>query len=292
VTDAHTIWPPVDSDAVAGESPAHRVRLPRYFLARYPVTVAQWRVYYEAVRGGDWEARPPDGWRFARLDERSVEGVATHPVVHVSWYDAMDYGRWLTAHIRTAGGGSGRTTLSRLPAPIVRLMREGDTASKGRPWMITLPSEAEWERAARGPATVWRYPWGNDWDANRANGLDSDEKETSAVGGYPGGTGPAKELGRQRRPPMSPGRIEEQSGNVWELTRSVWDAPYPYEPDYVGCAREDVRAGKGVVRVMRGGSFRHDPWLLRSAFRAQCDPWSRNDWVGFRVAASPFAPEL
>src|SRR5205823_1157989 len=129
------------------------------------------------------------------LDARSLEGVATHPVVYVSWYEAMAYGRWLTSQVRMVGG-RGRPLALGLAASIVRLLCDGDAASGGQPWVITLPSEAEWERAARGPASAWRYPWGDAWDANRANGWEADEaaiEGTSAVGGYPGGASPAPE---------------------------------------------------------------------------------------------------
>ena len=77
-----------DRLAYDDEKPRHRVTLPRYYIARYPVTVAQFRAFVEA-----------SGHRPA--DERSLEGLPTHPVVYVSWYDAVAYCDWLTTRLRT-----------------------------------------------------------------------------------------------------------------------------------------------------------------------------------------------
>jgi formylglycine-generating enzyme required for sulfatase activity len=215
------------------------------------------------------------------LDSRTVEGVPTHPVVWVSWYDAMDYGRWLTTQIRTRGVVDGA---QRVPT-LVRLLREGDATSGGQPWAITLPSEAEWAQGPRGPTNAWRYPWGDEWDPNRANGLSdvaTSIRTTSAVGCYPGGASPTS----QNRTSVG-GRIEELSGNAYEWTRSLWN-DYPYEPDYDGRSIENVRASQSLGRVVRGGSFNGNASFLRSASRNAGPPTSRSVVLGFRVVASPF----
>jgi formylglycine-generating enzyme required for sulfatase activity len=184
----------------------------------------------------------------------------------VSWHEALAYCRWLTETLRKS---------AKTPEPLATLLRKG---GDGRgPWQVTLPSEAEWEKATRG--TDGRiYPWGNDPDPNRANYSDTGIGGTSAVGCFPGGANPAY-------------GVEELSGNVWEWTRSLWgkDSSYPYKP---GASRENLDAPGDVPRVVRGGSFNYS----RRGVRAACRDWDTSDFrfnlIGFRVVVSPFSSGL
>jgi len=168
--------------------------------------------------------------------------VDTHSVRYVSWHERLAYCRWLTEILRSWEG---------TPEPLGSLLREDG-------WCITLPSEAEWEKAARGglPSPGDRggagggvlYPWGNDPDPNRANYDDTGIGTTSAVGCFPGGA--------------SPYGVEELSGNVYEWTRSHYKK-YPYD---AGDGREDLEAGDEARRVVRGGALFFSRRIVRCAF--------------------------
>ena len=172
---------------------------------------------------------------------------AEHPVTHVAWDDARAYCRWLS----------------------------GETGKSYR-----LPSEAEWEKAARG--TNGRiYPWGDDSpDENRCN---FDMKV--------GGTTP---IGRYSPRGDSPYGCTDMAGNVWEWTRSLWgkdweipDFRYPYGPKD---GREDLDAGDDVLRVLRGGSFGFGEGGVLCACRFEDVPNSHSvnlTALGFRVVVAP-----
>jgi formylglycine-generating enzyme required for sulfatase activity len=173
-------------------------------------------------------------------------------VAWVSWHEALAYCTWLTQKLRRWDG---------TPKPLATLLRH-----KG--WVITLPSEAEWEKAARG-ADGRRYPWGEGRDPNRANCDDTGIGTTSAVGCFLGGA--------------SPFGVEDLSGNVWEWTRSLWK-DYPYDPKD---GREDLEVGGDVRRVVRGGAFFNSAVGVRCAFRHRHYPSTRDSYFGFRVVVSP-----
>jgi formylglycine-generating enzyme required for sulfatase activity len=229
-----------DRMAYDNEKPRHRVTLPRYYIARYPVTVAQFRAFVET--SGHQPA-----------DVQSLEGLPTHPVESVSWYAALAYCDWLTARLRTWG---------HTPGPLAALLRRPD-------WRVTLPSEAEWEKAARGKDGRV-YPWGNEPDPDRANYNDTATDSTNAAGCFPGGA--------------SPYGVEELSGNVWEWTRSL-RGEYPYPSERTARSKhKDLQAPAEGSRVLRGGAFLSDHELVRCAYRNGDVARVVYLNVGFRVA--------
>ncbi len=131
-----------------------------------PITNAQYLLFVQATGH-----RAPSHWE----DGRPPRGLESHPVVNVSWHDAMAYCRWLS-----------------------------EVTGKS----ITLPSEAQWEKAARGDRDTREYPWGDDWDPNRCNNSELGIGDTTPVGIFPEGASPYGCL--------------DMVGNTWEWTRSLW----------------------------------------------------------------------
>ena len=203
-------------------------------------------------------------------NKRSLEGIVNHPAVYVNWDDALVYCEWLTK--RWTG-----------------YLPQG--------YKVTLPSEAEWEKGARGGEVVpeqamiesiqglqdWsgeielrdnplvkrEYPWGAEVDQNKANYDETGIGSSSAVGCFRAGV---SEYG-----------CEEMSGNVWEWTRSIYQN-YPY---LIGDGREDLKTRTNVHRVLRGGAFLNFEANLRCAARYRNDPNSWYNYYGFRVMVSP-----
>jgi len=220
-----------DDDQLAydDEKPQHSVEIPYdYWMARYPVTNALYNAYVEAKR----KKHPVTGW----------EKKKDHPVVNVSWDDAMAYCRWLDDLMR-----------AELPPGLV----------------LRLPSEAEWEKAARG-SDGRIYPWGDQFNRNKCNSLEGGKAGATPVGAY-------------SLQGDSPYGCADMSGNVWEWTRSVKKA-YPYK---AGDGREAEKASG--ARVLRGGSFSDDDRYVRCAYRDHSSPDSRHGSLGFRLCVSPIS---
>lgn len=221
--------PNTDPLAFDDEMPQHQVRMRRpYLIAHTPVTNAQYKAFVRETR-----KRGPKHWR------RGGD-VPDHPVTWVSWDDAITYCEWLTGALREVG---------RFP--------------QGADVRVKLPTEAQWERAARGDGQPYIYPWGNvapdETRLNFKGNIDS----TTPVGKYPAG--------------VSQFGCLDMAGNVWEWTLSL-DKPYPYDPDD---GRESPNA-RGR-RILRGGAFNSSARSLRCAARKWNYSSKNDEAIGFRI---------
>jgi formylglycine-generating enzyme required for sulfatase activity len=247
LVEAGEFWmgsdPNLDSQAYEDEEPLHKVFLPDYYIARWPVTVGQFRAFVE-----------DSGHRMQNDD--SLNRGSNQPVGWVYWADAVAYCDWLNGRLPALEG---------TPAELRERLLSG--------WRVTLPSEAEWEKAARG-TTGRIYAWGNEYGAELANTAEGELGIPSPVGCFPGGRGPFG--------------LEDASGNVWEWTRSKWLewGAYPY-PDSLEERAEREANGGGAARVLRGGSFSDAAWNARCARRIGRNLYDRYGNFGFRVAISP-----
>ena len=131
-----------------------------------------------------------------------------------------------------------------------------------------MPSEAEWEKAARGCDSKRQYPFEKEIAPNQANYSQTGVESTSAVGCFPGGASPYGCL--------------DMAGNVWEWSRNTREK-YPYKCD----DREDVRKNVGSYRVVRGGSWIDPAGNCRCSCQGRINPDFRDNYLGFRVVLVP-----
>lgn len=267
-----------------------------YWLGLYPVSNAQFaefvaaggyteRAYWpEAAKENFWQKGRFKGlwdneWRTGPINYGRPFNLPNHPVVGLTWYEALAFTRWL-AHLWK------------------NLLPPG--------YAVVLPSEAEWEKAARGgvgrvgsiqysvlsgqwsviseqsplhpvtpsfpenPLPQRVHPWGDTFEGEAANGAHTALNSPSTPGCFPLGA--------------SPFSCQEMAGNVWEWTRSHYQG-YTYDPTD---GREDLTAGRDTLRVLRGGAYYSEENNLRCAHRNWNSPSGRNDNYGLRVGLSPF----
>ena len=235
-----------DKAAYGYEKPQHTLILPRYWIGKTPVTNAQFRPFVAGDGYTNQAYWTPVGWQWREAeqvvkpeywDDAEWNG-ADYPVVGVSWFEALAYCRWLTKQTGIA---------------------------------FHLPSEAEWEKAARGPDGRI-YPWGNTWEAGRCNSEEANIKGTTPIGTYPTGASPYGAL--------------DMAGNVWEWCVTKWQKPYPYQlEDEWQAAYVEADA----TRVLRGGSWYSGSKSVRGADRSGSFPRDRGSG-GLRVASHSLMP--
>lgn len=220
-------WVDVPEGEFQYGEPAKQIALHAFRIARYPITNAQFQCFIDdhGYETGEW-------WEGLErvAPERPRWNYANHPRETVSWYEATAFCRWLDAKLRAKG---------ELPEE----------------WQVRLPTEQEWEKAARG-TDGREYPWPGPFQDGLANIRETESplEQTSAVGIYPRGASPCGAL--------------DMAGNVWEWCASQYDAK---------------DRSKNARRVLRGGSWRYNRGDARCASRYHGHPDSRSSDIGFRV---------
>jgi len=241
-----------DSD----ERPVHTVYLDAYYIEKYEVTNGKYKefindsgyldsTYWTAGGFGDYGIQP-NYWTNSIYRGGGIAGNENFPVVGISWYEAMAYCAWLSE-------------------------KTGET--------YRLPTEAEWEKAARGTDQK-RYPWGGNIDGSCANYWDSGdpyEDGLTPVGFYDGGT----HKGFKTNDNSSSYGVYDMTGNVWEW---CYDR---YNIKYYAASPVDNPNGplSGIFRVLRGGcwgTYYNYRSALRSARRYKSYPRNRFCVAGFR----------
>ena len=222
-------WCEVPGGKITLEGKAGTFRFEPFFIAKYPTTWIQYRAFLEANDGYRNE-----GWWEGLAERKDAPGEQyrkqdNHPAENMYWYDAVAYCHWLSERLG---------------------------------YDIQLPNEWEWQQGATGGDEAKEFPWGRDWDSERANTSESGLGRTTAVGLYPRGASP---LG-----------ILDMSGNVWEWCLNVYLNP------------KKVDLSTDMDRVVRGGSWGNFQDYARTANRNCYDPYDRYNHLGFRLrCASP-----
>ena len=195
---------------------------------------------YQAFLRDVKEQTPPRGWD----GDQFPADKGSHPVVNVSWDDANAYCKWLNEKTKKN---------------------------------YRLPTEAEWEKAARGEDERV-YPWGNDFDPKKANTSESKIGDTTDVGKF-SNADPAQSGD-------SPYACADMAGNVWEWCNDWFDGN-EYKLRQGSVVKDPQGPQKGTFRVLRGGSFSSYHWVARCAYRLGNFPVDSSVNRGFRVVSSP-----
>jgi len=279
-----------EEGAYDDEKPQHELTLSTFYIARYPITNAQFAPFVEGGgydnpqwwttagwewRNGaepdlssiaeenlrniyaDWFAQRPAARRHEPLywhDERL--NLPNQPVVGVNWYEVMAYCAWLQQQWSVSG-----QPFAVAGGPVYTLLAN-------RNWQVRLPTEAEWEKAAGwDPATQRKrvYAWGNMWDKTKAN-VDNNIGQPSAVGIFPAGASACGAM--------------DMTGNVWEWTLSQVE-DYPYQNDI------QYRLESTKKCTLRGGAWNYVERHARVSCRRRTHPANFSVNAGFRVVVAP-----
>jgi formylglycine-generating enzyme required for sulfatase activity len=300
---------PDDEDAWDDERPQQEGELPTFYVARHPITNAQFRPFIE-VGGYDdpqWWTQDGRAWRdgaepdLSQIPDEDVRksyadwlvqrppnrreepffwtnkdfNGPNQPLVGITWYEAMAYCAWLAEQLR----------VSAYELPVWRDGRLATQNLAPGTFMARLPTEAEWEKAAGWDVAAGRkrvYAWGDDWDPAKTNVEESGIGRTSAVGVFPAGASACGAL--------------DMTGNVLEWTLSSWGSfdwqkpgfRYPFDDGrpQTGAGGREAPDTVGF-RALRGGSWSYSPRSARVSYRYFTHPGYFRGSVGFRVVVAP-----
>jgi len=245
--------------------PQHKIFLPEFKISKYPITNEQFKEFIDNTNYKTTAEKKGWGYHFDKelkqiknacwknptgnnSDISDINSdILDHPVVQVSWFDALEFCKWLSKELNKN---------------------------------ITLPTEAQWEKSARGPkGNIW--PWGNVWKNQFCNAENT--------------LGTTTEVGKYSPQGDSFYGVSDMAGNVLEWTTTTigtidpWPAKfnYPYNPND---GREDLKIHSR--RVGRGGTFQRNKDFCRCAFRFADMPEDRYSSMGFRVVENYTAQQL
>jgi formylglycine-generating enzyme required for sulfatase activity/predicted MPP superfamily phosphohydrolase/energy-coupling factor transporter ATP-binding protein EcfA2 len=236
------------------EKPIRRIYLDEFMIGKYPVTNEEYKVFICESGYDNKDFWTPEGWEW-KEEKKVSEPMFWHdrkwngpnfPVVGVSWYEACAYAEWL---------------------------------SKKKGVFYTLPTEAQWEKAARGSHGSL-YPWGEEFDKNMCNTSESRLNRTNPVGIFPKG--------------KSPYGCFDMSGNVWEWCLDWYHDYYYKESPGKNPQGPKEKPLKKPSRILRGGSWFNEGENRRrcsGVFRDYDEPEDRLNCVGFRLVKRVENPE-
>jgi formylglycine-generating enzyme required for sulfatase activity len=273
------VYVPAGEFTMGEKESEHKVYLDAYFIGKYEVTNAEWKVFRDVTSS----VPPPKSWEGGQIPV----GKENHPVVFVCWGWIQEYCEWVT-RLRQGFGGQGA----------------------GTTWELRLPTEAQWERAARGPKG-YVYPWGSEWNPKCCNwrgmwaakyGLEFNITEGVPLNQWMA-FAKSEKYGQETRSglTMPVGSFPngksfygcyDMAGNASEFCGDWFRRDYyglkdagrnpqgPSEEDAEEC---DLSGKKGKARVVRGGFWSGNSMDCRSVERSRSFPASSNTTNGFRV---------
>lgn len=248
------VFPEINSNLFLRELPQHEVFLLSFYISKYPIQNYQFEYFVkdtnylttaEKVGSGfvftpTFEEVKGASWKNPKGPNTTLKNKDNHPAVQISWCDALEYCKWL----------SQKTNMH-----------------------FRLPTEAEWEKTARGVSGL-TYTWGNDWINSNCNGNNISNDTTPVDKFSPNGD--------------SPFGCSDMCGNIFEWTSTSignsdpWPSKYTYPYNFLD-GRENLTDLKSR-RVGRGGSYNRSYIYCRTTFRFADNPFDRYSTQGFRVA--------
>ncbi|MEW6735612.1 MAG: formylglycine-generating enzyme family protein [Acidobacteriota bacterium] len=220
----------------ANETPVHGIKLSAFEISKYEITNYQFRTFIKATNYKTLAEREKKKFTWETYGERGRE---KYPVVMVAWEDAMEYCQWLSK-------------------------QTGET--------YRLPSEAQWEYAARGGSVGKAYPWGDELEVSKANFAADSSRLSYAE--------PVLEFIR----PV--GSYEPNSFGLYDVIGNVWEWCYDwYKDDYYdeSPAQNPLGPEDGKLRITRGGGWGHSSLFCRVSLRKPTHPSFKSSSIGFRV---------
>jgi formylglycine-generating enzyme required for sulfatase activity len=254
-------------DASANATPTFTIIVSGYYMDTNLVSFGQWgKVYNWAITNG------------YGFDNPGAGKSTNQPVVSISWYDCV---KWCNARSQQAGLPPVYFTDTNL----TQIYTNGDIDAVYPSWSASgyrLPTEAEWEKAARGGLVGQRFPWGNTISENQANYIGdtadysydlgpNGNNAIGSIGGSNPGTSPVGSF-----PPNAYG-LFDMAGNVFEWCWDWYGTPYG-QPT----ATNPTGPATGMYRILRGGSWLDNAGNLRCGSRGATSPNANPDFTGFR----------